>query len=809
MSDDSSDELFASADEGSDDEMSPSVKPINNKPVKNSSIAKPKPSDISDPWEDKSSPSTFSPANLYPSNQKKTSIERPLPDSKDGDGLIDIVKPMIRFEDTPENQLTNNKSVTLIEEDSWDIEDDPWSNPRESNEASTSIPHLKSRKVITGMIPEQKKDLTSNDAWSPEDEIGLDVASQQTEDASKVLATQPHSMKFERLDELNRHNITNESSIFTCDSVDQASIKTTEPTVPENLVTSGNTGAWDVEDNFCVEFVDEPSREVEKDSDLPQNKQLQKVGESSTEEVKASGRQFKSQPKLVKEDLSKWVSTEEENVWDLVDDPWVELQSKEGEKLNSWDLKNDSCSKTKAMKEGSNTEGNVDNMGDLHAKLSALAGSPSSASQELASAASALVKSVGGGLASFVGGIKFPNLSSFEESRAPELPPDCETNDQTVGDNGWSAWNLGSIAKSLTSAVENTGMQLITGSVDVLEQIGRKTFTALKENDPGLVYTKRFLRPVDPNSTDGPKLSQILRDASDQQQHTQDSGSVMARRGDLAFQLESRLALVHMEALELLSSRASARLTTKLARLESTIQDDADISSSLISEGGVLERIWETLQVKKADSEVLEQDSGSEHPVTSLSDAVRELDQIVPGNVLIKICDELLNKSKELKPDLPMKEIFCQSIEALAELTSAVLGYLHKLAECLILIGHQQQHRDQLNGGFLNVAEKVASIIALAKRQNEVLCSIYVEHLKETLANNGSKEEDGESEDALVSGRRLVANLFLDTGMANGYLDDAATNHLVPVLQVACLDAFTHEASPTRETGRPTKSKLR
>lgn len=55
-------------------------------------------------------------------------------------------------------------------------------------------------------------------------------------------------------------------------------------------------------------------------------------------------------------------------------------------------------------------------------------------------------------------------------------------------------------------------MQLITGGVDILEQIGRKTFTALKENDPGLVYTKRFLRPVDLSSSQGPKLSQVSHD---------------------------------------------------------------------------------------------------------------------------------------------------------------------------------------------------------------------------------------------------------------------------------------------------------
>ncbi|VDO16574.1 unnamed protein product [Rodentolepis nana] len=446
MSGDSSDEFFASADEGSDTEMSPIAKPINSKPVEDSSIVNPEPSDVCDLSEDKSSPSTSSPDNLLTTDQKKTSIGKPLSVSKDGDNLVSIAK----FEDTSKSQLTPNKSVNIVEEDAWDIEDDPWLDLRESKDEAASISHLKSRKEITDTTSVQKKDLPSEDVLNPEDKIELDVASQQTESAPTVLATQPISIKVDRQD------IVNDVSKFTSESFDQTPIKTT---VSENPINSENTDAWHVEDNLCIEIVDEPFREVEKDPDLLQNIPLQKVGDSSTEEVGASDKEFKSQQKLVKEDFSNWVPAEEENVWDLIDDPWVESQSKEGEKLDSWDLKSDPWSKTEALKQESSTEGNLDNMGDLRAKLSALGGgggSPSSTPQELASAASALVKSVGGGLASFVGGIKLPNLSSFEEPRASELPPDCETNDRTAGDSGWSAWNLGSIAKSLTSAVENT-----------------------------------------------------------------------------------------------------------------------------------------------------------------------------------------------------------------------------------------------------------------------------------------------------------------------------------------------------------------
>ncbi|VDL41448.1 unnamed protein product [Hymenolepis diminuta] len=791
MSGDSSDEVFASADEGSDSEMPSTIKLLDSKSAKDSSISKPESNNIWNSSEDKSSSSKLSSENVPPTNRKKTSTEKPLPVVKEGESSVIMAKPVVKLEDVLENQIVDNKLVPLIEGDSWDVEDDPWLNPQESNKTTASTPPANSRKVITGNNPEQKKNLPSEDAWDAEDGSLGEVVSRQTENAPEVLAIQLLSSNFEDLREFDPLEKVNEVSKFTDKSSARSPQKIKPSKILENPPNSEDADAWNVEDDPWGEFADEPSGEVAKESDPSGNIQLPEVEDSFTEVVKDSDRKSKSQSKSVKEDLSKSIPAkevllsrsfkEEESAWDLEDDPWAESQSKEAEESNACDLENDHWINTEPKKVSS-TEADWENMEDLHAKLSSLAGPSSITSQELTSTASALVKSVGGGLASFMAGLRMPNLSGFEEPQAPKPPPEGETNEQAAAiGGGWSAWDLGSIAKTLTSTVENTGIQLITGGVDILEQIGRKTFTALKENDPGLVYTKRFLRPM-------------LREARDHQ-HTPEPGSVEARRGDLAFQLESRLALVHMEALELLSSRASARLITKLTRLESTSQDDVDISS-LTSEGGVLERIRQTLQVKKADSEAPEQDTGSEYPVASLSDAVKVLDQIVPGNALIKTCDEVQNKSRELEPDLPMKEIFYRSIEALAERTSAVLGYLHKLAECLLLIGQQHHYLDQFKGGFLDVAEKVASMITAAKRQNEAVAS-----------NN--RKEGIESEDPLIASRRLVASLFLETGMANSYLDDAATNHLVPVLQVACLDAFFHEPSPTREIERPTKSKLR
>lgn len=168
-----------------------------------------------------------------------------------------------------------------------------------------------------------------------------------------------------------------------------------------------------------------------------------------------------------------------ESAWNL-DDPWMETLPKESENLKStvnenkppsvkveesdaWDLEDDlwtnsdiTFSVSPNLKTGDSAEEEA-NMQDLHAKLS-LISAPSNPSQELASAATALVKSVGGGLASFMGGLIpiFENTAAQKSNSHSEMisKPQGDANESSSG--GWGAWDLGSIAKALTSTVENT-----------------------------------------------------------------------------------------------------------------------------------------------------------------------------------------------------------------------------------------------------------------------------------------------------------------------------------------------------------------
>lgn len=55
---------------------------------------------------------------------------------------------------------------------------------------------------------------------------------------------------------------------------------------------------------------------------------------------------------------------------------------------------------------------------------------------------------------------------------------------------------------------------MVTGGLDVLETIGKKTFEVIKDHDPGLSKTKGILF----EKTDKPSLSQLLREAQKEEE---------------------------------------------------------------------------------------------------------------------------------------------------------------------------------------------------------------------------------------------------------------------------------------------------
>lgn len=124
--------------------------------------------------------------------------------------------------------------------------------------------------------------------------------------------------------------------------------------------------------------------------------------------------------------------------------------------------------------------------------------------------------------------------------------------------------NLGSFVSNVTS-ISN---RVISGGLDTLEGIGKKTMTILQENDAGLISKRRLLGLDNPK----PVLSQVLREAkekSEEMEKTMNLSQKRSFRKQLHFEtlFDDFHGLVHLEALEMLSKQASMKLQTLLMPL--------------------------------------------------------------------------------------------------------------------------------------------------------------------------------------------------------------------------------------------------
>lgn len=146
------------------------------------------------------------------------------------------------------------------------------------------------------------------------------------------------------------------------------------------------------------------------------------------------------------------------------------------------------------------------------------------------------------------------------QAKATDTPP-SETSDDDAKEKSLS---LG----SLVSNVTQISGRVISGGLDTLEGIGKKTMTILQENDPGLM-NKRKLLGLD---NDKPVLSQVLREAKEKSEESERNLKLAQRKQykkQLHFEslFDDYHGLVHLEALEMLSKQASIRLQTLLMPL--------------------------------------------------------------------------------------------------------------------------------------------------------------------------------------------------------------------------------------------------
>lgn len=343
-----------------------------------------------------------------------------------------------------------------------------------------------------------------------------------------------------------------------------------------------------------------------------------------------------------------------------------------------------------------------------------------------------------------------------QSEAAESVPPGDEKKNQSDEGAGWfSSWGVSDI----TSMVQKSGKTFVSGGLDVLESIGKKTFDVIKDHDPGLRKTKGLLF----ERGDKPNLSQVLKDAKEQReaQEKLQQESEEARKAHFGFLFDDFQGLAHLEALEMLSNQSEKRVSSLLNALP---------PETITSIKPQLLQIKENFEIGEEDEEVEQQDF-----VRLVTDLFTNLSlgnspvklTTVQDNIQQQVTELSGQFETETKPE--PKEIHQSAIRSLAELTSKSIEQFHKTGE-LMLIKKTEQTDLVLSSKHL------ASLTKVLCAEVGILSTKFTECLNKCLTEENS---------AVVN--PLVTNVYLEATNSSSYIQDGF-QLLLPVLQQTALE---------------------
>jgi len=341
-----------------------------------------------------------------------------------------------------------------------------------------------------------------------------------------------------------------------------------------------------------------------------------------------------------------------------------------------------------------------------------------------------------------------------------ELNPDGEgaTGGEAEDDDGWGGW--GAWGSNITKQVQNTGASLVHGGLDVLETVGKKAYDVIAEGDHGLKNTIK---------TNKVNLSQTLRDAKDQYDENSKEREEFeeARKAHFGSLFDEYNGLVHLEALELISGESEGRVAGLLSTLPPEQLDQ--IKPTLII-------IRNTCHVAESDDEeeesVEEQDFGA-----VCRECNAELGLAVSADKLLSVSSHartwLTDCSEEQESGVrqSLKEVHCEGIKALAEITACSVQHYHKVAQLL-----QLNPQDGTLSSFTEKAVCLERLNVILRKEVDLLSNKFTDCLTSTA-------ESSEDQDEVNA---FITNIYLEASNSKSYIGDAF-QLLLPVLQHSIL----------------------
>ncbi|KAG4074190.1 hypothetical protein HA402_015493 [Bradysia odoriphaga] len=305
---------------------------------------------------------------------------------------------------------------------------------------------------------------------------------------------------------------------------------------------------------------------------------------------------------------------------------------------------------------------------------------------------------------------------------------------------------------NLMSGVSQIGNRVISGGLDSLESIGKRTMTILQENDPGLLNKRKMLGMMD---KDTPVLSQILREAKEKTEEAeQNLKEIQKQRYKKQLHFETLFddyhGLVHLEALEMLSQQSALKLKALMAPL-------TGLALSELEE--TLNEVKELCELPEMDNE----DSDGLHATEELSDkfktSVEDLDVTVDFKEIIQCWSDNISwlDSETTKSH---QEIYEKALRCLAQTSAICINKMHKLAELLLIKEHH------------STADEADSLVQIT--------SVMCWHLSGISARFGNSLSQMENKDEVNS---LITSIFLEGSNSTSYVQNAF-QLFIPILQM-------------------------
>lgn len=350
-------------------------------------------------------------------------------------------------------------------------------------------------------------------------------------------------------------------------------------------------------------------------------------------------------------------------------------------------------------------------------------------------------------------------MSGSEQQSAGDGP---NTDSQKTGEaeektEGTAVSGILSGMTAFTKAIEATGSKVISGGLDTLEMIGKKTMDILTEGDPGLRKRRAMFEGK-------VNLSEVLREAKmkaemeERNRAAADASSNVVHYSKL---FDEHQGLVHLEALEMLCDERKTAIQQHLFGLGD--DEKAELNA-------VLDKIKQTCESLPCadDTPDDEVDQDFDRLVTRHLTEVGlnlrgEKLKAMDADVRTWLSDCTAEQERGVRKD--PKEVYTKSLESMAEMTARTMELYHKVAELLLV-------RADLEKTPYQYATHLTGLTAVLCTEISILSSRFGRCLN-------TAADDSEDPDAVTP---LITNVYLEASNSNTYIQDGF-QLLVPVLQ--------------------------